>query len=173
MLLNILSAYAYMYIHFKCYRRLVKNPLYVYQNVIGVIIFSRFSANEILVLLCRANGFLQLQQMGRIYRLSSLHRGGVALCMLVLLCCRRWGKDREVPCQELSLGVNPWCQPTVSEVGAIPTPVCSCDKSTGCCCSIDESISSYSSMFVLSKILSSSWLSSMINMLRSIKYIIR
>ena len=47
----------------------------------------------------------------------------------------------------------------------ISTPVFSCNESSGCY--IGKSISLYASKFVLSKILSSSWLSSMINMLRS------
>ena len=48
----------------------------------------------------------------------------------------------------------------------ILTPVCPCNESPGCY--IGKSISSYLSKFVLSKILSRSWLLSMIDMLRSL-----
>ena len=53
---------------------------------------------------------------------------------------------------------------SVLEVGGIPTPVNSCANSSGC--SIGMSVCSYSSKFVLSKILTSSRSLLMIGMLR-------
>ena len=62
----------------------------------------------------------------------------------------------EPPSQGVSLNVL-----LVSKVGAIPMPMCSCDKSS--CCSIGKWTSLYSSKFTLATILSSLWSSSMID----------
>ena len=65
----------------------------------------------------------------------------------------------ELPLRGASFDVH-----SVSEAGAIPTPINSCGESSGC--SIGMSISWYSSKFVLSKILTSSRSSLMMGMLR-------
>ena len=62
-------------------------------------------------------------------------------------------------------GHHAWCH-SVSKLGAISMPVCSYDESPGC--SIGKSRSLYLSKSILSRILSSLWLLSMIDMLRSI-----